>query len=137
MSKTQFEISLQGFAEKTKGNMDLIVRKVASEVLSSVVFKSPVDTGRFRGAWVVNDTEFAYAPGAGPRFDATGALALQDGDVVIQKINAGQTVVISNNLPYGERLENGWSDQAPLGIVAITVIEFNMFMREVLAAVRP
>ena len=30
---------------------------------------------------------------------------------------------INNQLPYGPRLEDGWSDQAPLGMVALTIAE--------------
>ncbi|NBT33816.1 MAG: hypothetical protein EBT13_18445 [Rhodobacteraceae bacterium] len=32
-------------------------------------------------------------------------------------------IYIQNNLPYANRLENGWSGQAPQGMVALTVAE--------------
>ncbi|WP_330210091.1 hypothetical protein [Pseudomonas sp. AM4(2022)] len=36
-----------------------------------------------------------------------------------------------NNLPYGPRLEyEGWSNQAPAGMVQITVTEFQMFINK-------
>ncbi|KAA5656825.1 hypothetical protein J471_5157, partial [Acinetobacter baumannii 1032359] len=36
------------------------------------------------------------------------------------KIKLGNLVYIQNNQPYAERLENGWSDQAPQGIYGLT-----------------
>jgi hypothetical protein len=37
---------------------------------------------------------------------------------------AGKVHYIVNNLPYADRLENGWSKQAPSGMVGLTVAEF-------------
>ena len=37
---------------------------------------------------------------------------------------------ISNNLPYGEKLELGSSQQAPNGMVRISVAEFERVIRE-------
>ena len=36
------------------------------------------------------------------------------------KFKLGNLVYIQNNKPYAERLENGWSDQAPQGIYGLT-----------------
>ncbi len=35
-----------------------------------------------------------------------------------------QKLTISNNQPYAERIENGWSTQAPNGMVKVSVSEF-------------
>lgn len=35
----------------------------------------------------------------------------------------GYTIIISNNQPYAERLENGWSEQAPLGIARLAALK--------------
>lgn len=40
------------------------------------------------------------------------------------EFNGSQEATIYNNLPYIERLENGWSQQAPTGMVRITLSEF-------------
>lgn len=40
------------------------------------------------------------------------------------EFNGPQSATISNNLPYIERLENGWSQQAPAGMVRVTLSEF-------------
>jgi hypothetical protein len=38
-------------------------------------------------------------------------------------MSAYENCYIQNNLPYAERLENGWSKQAPHGMVKITLYE--------------
>ena len=35
-------------------------------------------------------------------------------------LKLGNLIYIQNNKAYGPRLENGWSDQAPLGIYSTT-----------------
>jgi hypothetical protein len=40
------------------------------------------------------------------------------------EFNGTQEATIYNNLPYIERLENGWSQQAPAGFVRVTLSEF-------------
>lgn len=117
-----FEADIARFVEKAKGNLDLVVRKIALDMFSRVVLKSPVDTGRFRGNWQV-------AIGSAP----SGVLTLDDksGRATISriqaetlKLKAGDVIYLVNNLPYARRLEHGWSKQAPAGMVGITVAEF-------------
>lgn len=50
--------------------------------------------------------------------DASGNQALSDGYAVVAKLTAPGRVWISNPLDYMEPLENGWSKQAPVGMVA-------------------
>ena len=35
-----------------------------------------------------------------------------------------------NNAPYAQRIENGWSRQAPQGLVGLTVVMFQQIVRE-------
>ena len=41
-----------------------------------------------------------------------------------------QSATIYNNLPYMERLENGWSKQAPAGMVRVTLTEFERKLKQ-------
>ena len=36
-------------------------------------------------------------------------------------IREGEDIIIENDSPYANRLEHGWSDQAPLGIAGPTI----------------
>ncbi len=45
----------------------------------------------------------------------------------------GGIIYLSNGLPYAERLEFGWSKQAPAGMIRRSVQEFDGYMRKALA----
>jgi hypothetical protein len=123
-----FTLYMQKVTEKAGANADNIVKKIAIDVLSSVVNKSPVDTGRFRGNWqtgigqVDSNTE---SPN-----DKSGASAISKASLELTGFKAGKTIYISNSLPYAQRLENGWSKQAPQGMVRLTVIAFRRIIKK-------
>lgn len=78
--------------------------------------------GRFRGAWYVG---LVSAPSdIGTTIDPSGDRTIAAGKSVVDGASIGITIWIVNNLPYSERLESGWSKQAPAGIVKVTVAEF-------------
>jgi hypothetical protein len=37
----------------------------------------------------------------------------------------GKIYYIVNNLPYAQRLDDGWSSQAPAGIIGLALAEFD------------
>ena len=130
----RFEDDINKFQRKTADKMDKIVRKVSLEILKSVVFKSPVDTGRFRSNWQVSigsvpsgtvgyqgtEAIAERAGSKGPVYEATVAKSKGTAD----SAKAGDVIYIANNLPYAVRLEEGYSGQAPAGMVTLTVQEF-------------
>lgn len=126
MSAADFALQLdRAFAEKVEGHVVAITQKLSMEALSRVVLKSPVDTGRFRGNWTVG---IGTRPsGSSETMDAGGHSTIGAGSSVITGMTEPEIVYIANNLPYAERLENGWSNQAPGGIVAVTVAEIQSF----------
>jgi len=56
-----------------------------------------------------------------PGVDKAGSQAISSGLNVITGIKTPTIAYIGNPLPYMERLENGWSKQAPRGMVAQAV----------------
>lgn len=86
--------------------------------------------GRFRGNWQVSFD--VPTTGALDRIDPRGAASKTEGTALLQTFAAGiGTIWIMNNLPYGPRLEyEGWSTQAPAGMVRISVTEFQTFLRK-------
>lgn len=87
-------------------------------ILSTVTSETPVDTGRARSNWIVGlgaarrDTVESYGPE-----DATAVATSAGSAVIAGYVNRGQAIYISNNLPYIERLNDGWSAQAPAQFV--------------------
>lgn len=118
-----FALQLSEFAKRAGRNADLVVQKVATDVLRRVVLRSPVDTGRFRGNW--QTTISAPAAGSVAIEDKSGNVAISKGQQALVSFQCGPDIFITNNLPYGRRLEyEGWSKQAPAGMVRITVSEY-------------
>lgn len=117
--------------KRVEENADALVRKVAVAVDTAVVLATPVDTGRARANWQVelgevsNDSEVTSFP-EGKGGDSGAAAAMQ-------AINAGKNQIntyasrfkeihIYNNLPYIQRLNDGYSAQAPAGFVESAVL---------------
>ena len=115
-----FTLDIKAFVEKAGDRADLVVRKVALDLFSKVVLKTPVDTGRARGHWGVGVNSITY--GAGLDKDGGGTIARAT--ATMQGARAGDRIYIANNLPYIVRLEYGHSKQAPAGMVRTTIDEF-------------
>lgn len=105
----------------------LVVRKTAIELQNSMIERSPVDTGRFKSNWQcgigVRNAVISDAPGS----DAKGRTA-----EVLNGWEPGQTIYLTNSLPYSLRLENGWSQQAPSGMVRLTVQAYGAYLHQVI-----
>jgi hypothetical protein len=102
------------------------MRKVALLADQTVVLATPVDVGRARSNWLVQlDTPSrrqidTYVPGqAGSTAAPNVSEALAQGREVITRYDGDKNnaIVISNNLPYINRLNDGYSRQAPAGFV--------------------
>jgi hypothetical protein len=86
--------------------------------------------GRFRGNW--QTSVGSAATGAIDQVDPSGRGTMAAAAAALASFQAGPPIYIMNNLPYGTRLEyEGWSKQAPAGMVRITVAEFNDIVRRV------
>ena len=107
------------FAIQILNEGDKVVKKITTEMLQGVITASPVDTGAFRGNHHITlgapDKAFDIT-----KQDKAGVNAMSEGATKILQAKLGGRVFIQNNLPYSLRLENGWSQQAPAGIYALT-----------------
>lgn len=81
--------------------------------------------GRFRGNWQV--TFDRPAVGAIDRVDKAGTATLAAGRDVLAHYDSGEygSIWFTNNVPYAQRLEYGWSKQAPAGIIRVVAAEIN------------
>ena len=111
-----FERSLSIDDELTE-EVNKEARVVALKALRNLVLATPVDTGRAKGNWRV-----------GVNFDPieevdtkskTGSIAIRLGqsEIASAKGQGYVDIVIANNLPYIQRLNDGWSEQAPAKFV--------------------
>jgi hypothetical protein len=118
-----FSANISKFVKKTKIKPDLVVRKLAFDAYDGVLALSPVDTGRFRNNWQIGlGVTNTQTTDTGGMFQGTsvGSSAPDPQKLaLIGQAKFGVDVIISNNLPYALRLENGWSKQAPTGVLKV------------------
>lgn len=107
---------MKNAAKKVSENSDRLVRRCALAIDAAVVLATPVDTGRARSNWQVEIG--GAATGTVEATDKSGQGAIAQGTQAIERYVGGQgAIFITNNLPYIERLNDGWSAQAPAGFV--------------------
>lgn len=86
--------------------------------------------GRFRASWTVSK---GFPTTEAPPESTDVNRALSEAAEVLA-LGLGDVLYLVNNLPYAQRLEYGWSSQAPAGVVRLTAMEFNDFFKRNLAA---
>lgn len=122
-----FSNKVLGWSKRAAAQMDYTVKGASVDFFSRLVMRTPVDTGRARGNWNVVVTSGYKGWSADydeNRFDKTGATTIERARAVLEN-SPGKRAYISNNTPYLVYLDKGWSNQAPHGIVQITVSEFS------------
>jgi hypothetical protein len=135
-----FADDIRNFERKTARKLDEVPRKVVFQIFKNVIDKTPVDTGRARANWqpslgtpTTGTIEFA---------DKDGSATIANMQSVLLSLNVGDVIFLTNNLPYIRRLEEGgygdgpktvggFSRQAPAGMVALTVQEFQAVVNQV------
>jgi hypothetical protein len=155
-----FALDIKKFAQKCGANADMVVRKTVQEITTSIIEMSPVgDPSKWEGwekggvganqdHWLVT-TGFVGEGYVGGHFRANWQLgigSLPTGEVegvdpsgtetkakakaAIPAKAAGPVYYFGNNLPYAIPLEEGHSTQAPYGMVGLTQVRFNDFVKK-------
>lgn len=94
-------------------------KEIVADVIQGVVLQSPVDTGAFRANHRVSVGSVDQSANESEK-DKSGTGTIANGLQNLVTLRPFQTVYISNSLPYALRLENGWSNQAPVGVYKTT-----------------
>lgn len=131
---SNFTLDLSKITQKAKGRIDLVTQKVTFDLFSSVILKSPVKSGRFRGNWIASVN--SYGTLTVDIEDKTGSDATREMGGVALTTPAGNIVFMVNNLPYAQRLEYGYSSQAPAGMVRVTIAEFQDYVAKAVRGIR-
>lgn len=136
MASNLFSAKLAQFAQEAPEKALRVVKKVAEDISSRVVLRTPVGNpslwkskppagyvgGRLRANWNVGIGGINRAE-RGP--DKGGIDTTRRNSRVIALAKEGQDIYITNSLPYANRVEyEGWSRQAPAGMLRITLAEF-------------
>lgn len=103
----------------TEDQASIATRAIGLRVLSGVVMRTPVDTGRARANW-----QTSLGQGSGQPLDAedtAGGATIAKGAAVIGQQRGFTPIHLENNVPYIGKLEDGSSTQAPDGMVSNTL----------------
>lgn len=111
---------LRKYAAKYKLRMETVAQAVPVELTRRVILASPVDKGRFRANWNVSTGKPDLATTEDT--DKDGGKTISRAQAV--KVQLGDDVYTTNNLPYAKPLEEGSSTQAPHGMVATSIRAF-------------
>ena len=115
-------VDLAGFARRMRvladqvvDGTDLVTRATAVAASETVTLATPVDTGRARGNWQIGlGTPVRRETDAN---DRSGQETITRNSRRVAARVPGQTIFISNNVPYIVELNAGSSSQAPAGFV--------------------
>jgi hypothetical protein len=146
---SKFTLDISKFAEKAGAEADKFVRKVCLDLTTSIVLKTPVDTGRARANWqtsintpaagVINFSADAGSGITAPKQSTASMKAIADATALLKQA-PGNVFWITNNLPYigvlefgsyspGPKTIGGFSRQAPNGMVRISINELKRALR--------
>lgn len=131
MSNADFKANFAKLLAAAGDKANLVVRKTALELQSMMIEESPVLSGRFKSNWNAAtgaaNTDTSAAPGS----DALGR-----SDTVLQGWKPGQTIFLTNAMPYAQRLETGWSQQAPTGMVRLALQNYTTALAKTVSALK-
>lgn len=113
-----FGADLSRFIQHCDGNIDKAHRMAVVLVSQGTVMGSPVRSGRFRANWQFGKV---LPQGEISSLDTSGAATIARIAGQVTSVKAGGEVWIVNNLPYAGKLEYGYSQQAPYGMVRVTL----------------
>jgi len=129
-----FNKHILDFMAKSKLSTRTIIRKFALDLLTKIIKKSPVDTGRFRGAWLYSMQELGgrdtvpFTP-MQRRYDKRYSSTEENIGKSLGEFKESVTgsldywVEIINGVDYAIFLEYGYSKQAPYGMVRLSMRE--------------
>lgn len=126
---SKWTLDLTKYANGVKAKIKKVRVNYAFALYSSIVKKTPVDTGRARANWNIS---VGNVDSSTTEETKKSGLKYKESDI---NPNGDESIYISNNLPYITTLEyggyskssktgktvNGFSKQAPNGMVGVTL----------------
>lgn len=127
-----FSADIAKFVLKTKGKAETVVKKVSFDMFSRIQTRTPKDTHRAVTGWQVTiNTPGGSDPGPGQYSKPPAP--------VIPAFKLGDDIYFCNNVHYVPYLEYGtapygFSQQAPAGMVRVTITEYQAFLAKAVAS---
>lgn len=135
MATRTFAQDIEAFTRVTQIHADFVLRRLTFEALFGLMWRSPVDTGRFRASWRVGVNKIddsVEARRADKDSSPQGSVPqanLERENTKAASARFGDTIHITNSLPYADALEKGHSKQHPTGVLNDTFQELSLNLK--------
>jgi hypothetical protein len=124
-----FSVDVSDWIDKATQAPETVIRGTAIKLFKSIIISSPVDEGTFRANWFVSgatpSNQVNENVGGGYSSDVISRTSRD-----VEALVNWEAITFTNNLPYARRLEFGYSNQAPQGMVRVNAMRFNELIRE-------
>lgn len=121
-----FGIDVKKYAQKTGLTLQKSVEAICADASKSIIEMTPVDTGRAQGNWFATINTVSNETSE-KRSGTEASIVARDE----AKKAYGNVFNLTNNLPYINRLEYGWSNQAPQGMVRLTAEKISLAIKRI------
>ena len=136
VSGDKFGALIREWADKKKLDIEKVARGFCINLSTEIIMRTPVGDpllwkskapagytgGRARNNWFA--TVAMPSEKMNKSADKTGQASVKRVNAGANKLKAGQTFYLTNNLPYIRRLEyEGWSNQAPAGMLRTSLAD--------------
>ena len=152
-----FSDEVNKFALSVKDANEKVVRGTTIALFGAIIRSSPVDEGRFRGNWFASGADPSTRVTNTP--DKSGLKTANNMQAVVTNLPQFDTFTLTNNLPYSEiiefggypkqvekgtkvskkgekparyeqRSQDGFSKQAPQGVVRVNAARFEKLLEK-------
>ncbi|MEN6621489.1 MAG: HK97-gp10 family putative phage morphogenesis protein [Smithella sp.] len=124
----KFITDINKFIDKVKGKETEFLKQFSQDLAEKIVTRTPVKTGFARASWypAINDN---INP---PKLDPQKKGGYIQADFSFRNAKIGDRLFILNNANYIKKLEFGSSQQAPQGMVRVTLNEADAIAEDVI-----
>lgn len=121
-SPSVFARRIRRRASQVKIGASRAVRATALVINQTVIFSTPKDTGHAKANWQVG-IDIPVTKEIEEEDPGQGEATIARNAAIIRSVPQGSDIILSNNVPYINLLNDGSSSQAPEGFVQIAILE--------------
>ena len=120
-----FASELKAFEKTVVTSSESVIEKVFVKASNHIINKTPYLTGLARSNWFSKLNDYSDEKTTETRAKLKRK---KEAAETAKRFKLGGFITLTNNLPYIERLENGWSKQAPVGMVKVAYSLLNRWI---------
>ncbi len=117
---------LKAIQKKSLATAEKVVKETYFDIANDIIIATPQDQGLLIANWLgaYDAIDSTLMPIGN---DASGRVKIE-----IDKLDITQerTLYMTNSLPYAQRIENGWSQKRPEGMVKVSVAKFDSIAQQ-------